>query len=54
MAKETNSILDMSKWIVDSGCTNYITPFKCSFYIYQVVVVSKVWMNDNGMVEAME
>lgn len=34
MAKTTTYILDMNKWFVNSGCTKYKTPYKCSFNTY--------------------
>lgn len=52
MAKQTSSMLDMSKWIVDSGCTKHMTPYKCSFNTYQPIPATKVWLGDNGMVQA--
>jgi hypothetical protein len=52
MAKETTSMLDMSKWIVDSGCTKHMTPYKCSFNTYEPIPATKVWLGDIGMVDA--
>lgn len=51
MAKKT-TMLEMSKWIVDSGYTKHITLYKYSFNTYQPIIITKVWLGDNGMVEA--
>jgi hypothetical protein len=46
MGDETTSMLDMSKWIVDSGCTKHMTPYKCSFNTYQPIPTTKAWLGD--------
>lgn len=44
---------DMFTWIVDSGATQHMTSHRDAFHTYQSVVGKKIYMGDNGMVEAL-
>ena len=41
-----------TRWIVDSGASQHMTPHKYFFDTYEPVTGRKVFMGDNGMVEA--
>lgn len=45
-------MFNMNKWIVDTRCTKHMTLYKCSFNTYQLIVVIRVWLGDNGLVDA--
>ena len=40
------------KWIIDSGATQHMTPNRQAFLTYQPISNRKVFLGDNGMVEA--
>jgi transposase InsO family protein len=40
------------KWIIDSGATQHMTPHRQAFLTYQPISNRKVFLGDNGMVEA--
>ena len=52
MASEGAPMAALSKWIVDSGATKHMTPYKCSFATYEPIEATSVLMGDNGVVEA--
>ena len=41
-----------TRWIVDSGASNHMTPHKIFFDTYEPILGRKVFVGDNGMVEA--
>ena len=44
---------DVSKWIVDSGATQHMTPNRHAFDTYESISSRNVFLGDNGMVEAL-
>ena len=42
----------MSKWIIDSGATQHMTPHRQAFDTYEAISNCHVFLGDNGMVEA--
>ena len=44
---------NMSKWIIDSGASQHMTPHRQAFDTYKVISNRHVFLGDNGMVEAM-
>jgi len=52
MAADGAPTTHISKWIVDSGATQHMTPHRYAFDTYESISGRKVFMGDNGMVEA--
>jgi hypothetical protein len=46
------SNIPATRWIVDSGASQHMTPHKHFFDTYEAISARKVFMGDNGMVEA--
>ena len=44
---------NMFTWIVDSGATQHMTSHRDAFHTYQPIVGKKIYLGDNGMVEAL-
>ena len=43
----------MFTWIVDSGATQHMTSHRDAFHTYQPISGKKIYLGDNGMVEAL-
>jgi transposase InsO family protein len=43
---------NMFKWIIDSGATQHMTPHRQAFLTYQSISNRKVYLGDNGVVDA--
>lgn len=52
VANEVRCTSNMCKWILDSGATNHMTPQRQVFSTYESIDGKKIFMGDNGCVEA--
>lgn len=41
----------ISTWIIDSDTAMLMIPYKCSFDTYDEILVIKIWLGDNDMVQ---
>ena len=53
VAAHSVSSSQVSKWIVDSGATQHMTPNRQAFDTYETISSRNVFLGDNGMVEAL-